>query len=357
VLTSNLADPGLDVLEAAARIRSARMADAGAVLAHLEQLCKPPGSLGMLEQLALRLALIYGDPPRPLQNRLVVVLAADHGVAAQGVSAYPQEVTRQMCATCAAGKAAINVIASVCGAEVLLVDVGVIGDEIREVLTRRVRAGSRNLAVEPALTRDEVVHAIRIGMDIVRERAGSVDVFALGEMGIGNTTAAAALTAVFTGAPAEAVTGTGTGISSATLKLKQEVIRQAVARVGLTADPLHVLAHVGGIEIAALVGVVLGAAVAGRAVVTDGFIATAASLTAVRIAPTARDYLFASHRSTEPGHCVQLEALGLEPLMSLGLRLGEGTGAALALPIIDSAGALLREMATFEDAGVSGKLI
>ncbi len=336
----------------------ARRANPAAVRAHLDDLTKPPGSLGHLEALALRLALIYGDPPPPLGRRTVFVLAGDHGVARQGVSAYPPEVTAQMCRNFASGGAAINAIARAVGADVVAVDVGVdaeLGD-VPGLVHRKVRRGTRDLACEPALTREEVNRAILAGTELVSERAERIDIVALGDMGIGNTTAATALAAAFTGRPVAELVGPGTGISPERLAHKRTLIETALGRVSPHADVLDILAEVGGLEIAGLVGIALGAARAGRAAVMDGFIATAAALAAVRLCPRVRDYLFASHRSVEPGHIALLDALELRPLFDLGLRLGEGTGAALALPILEAGAAILREMATFSSAGVSGPL-
>ncbi len=341
--------------ELVAGIGPARGADAAAVQAHLDGLTKPPGSLGRLEALALRIARIYGDPPPPLRRRMVLVLAADHGVAAQGVSAYPAEVTAQMCRNFAAGGAAINAIARAVDAEVVAVDVGVAADAASlGLLSHKVRPGTADLATGPAMTRDEALQAVRAGAALVEERVADVDVFALGEMGIGNTTAAAALTAALTGAGAGDVVGSGTGIDARRREHKRRIVAGAVARIPPGAAPIDILAELGGLEVAGLAGAVLACARAGRAVVTDGFIATAGVLVAARLAPDVVDYVVASHRSVEPGHAVQLEALGLEPLLDLELRLGEGTGAALALPTVEAASAVLREMATFASAGVSG---
>ncbi len=336
-----------------------RPVDAGAmsgIRRHLDELTKPQGSLGRLEDLAARLALIYGDPPPPLARRVVFVLAADHGVARQGVSAYPPEVTAQMCRNYASGKAAINVIAAAVGAEVVAVDIGVDADlsTVSGLMNRKVRRGTADLSEGPALAEHEVLQALGVGLDLVRQHQPAPDVVALGEMGIGNTTSASAVTTVLTGAPVVLVVGRGTGISEHQLERKRQVVERAVARVADSGDPLRVLAEVGGLEIAGLAGVVLGAAALRLAVVTDGLIATAAALVAAHLAPPVRDYLIASHRSREPGHQVQLKALGLDPLFDLGLCLGEGTGAALALPLLEVAGALLRDMATFSSAGVSG---
>ncbi|HEX7051915.1 MAG TPA: nicotinate-nucleotide--dimethylbenzimidazole phosphoribosyltransferase [Longimicrobiales bacterium] len=336
-------------------IRPADRADPVAVRAHLDDLTKPPGSLGRLEALAVRLARIYGDPPPPLRRRAVLLFAADHGVAARGVSAYPPEVTAQMCRNFAAGGAAINAIARAVGADVVIVDVGVDADAaaLPGVVSRKVRRGTRDLSIEPAMTRTETLEAMRAGFELAAGRAESTDIFALGDMGIGNTTAAAAVTAALTGAQPESVVGAGTGLDAAGIERKRRVVNEAVARIDPAADPVDVLAHVGGLEIAALAGATLGAASVGRAVVCDGFITTAAALAAVRFCHDVADYLIASHRSVEPGHTVQLAALGLDPLLDLELRLGEGTGAALALPLIEAAAGVLREMATFHGAGVS----
>jgi nicotinate-nucleotide--dimethylbenzimidazole phosphoribosyltransferase len=299
--------------------------------------------------------MIYGDPPPRFGRRTVFVFAADHGVAKQGVSAYPSEVTAQMCRNYISGGAAVCALARAASADVVTVDIGVDGDlaDVNGLVHRKVRRGSRDLSVGPALTVAEVEQAIDIGAQVVRDCSPLPDVVGLGEMGIGNTTAAGAITAALTGAPAELVAGTGTGIDEAGVERKRRIIRQAVTRLNGSRDPVAVLCEVGGLEIAGLTGVVLESAAAGRAVVTDGFIATAAALLAVQVQPAVRDYLIASHRSTEPGHRVQLEALELTPLLDLGLRLGEGTGAVLAFPLLDAAAAILREMATFDSAGVS----
>jgi len=336
-------------------VRPPRRAARHSVQQHLDSLTKPKGSLGYLETLAMRLATIYGDPPPEWRDRVVFVLAGDHGVAARGVSAYPSEVTAQMCRNYAAGGAAVCAIARTVGATVTAVDIGV-NAELRPATNlhiRKIRPGTRDLSVEAALTIDEVRAAILVGAALVLERPTLPDVVAMGEMGIGNTTAASGVTAALLRVDPSSVVGRGTGVSAARMTRKAALVRDALARIPDRAGPLRVLAEVGGLEIAGLVGVILGAARAERAVVTDGFIATAAALAAVRLCPRARAYLFASHLSTEPGHRLLLEALRLRPLMELDMRLGEGTGAALALPILDSAAAILRHMATFERAGVS----
>ncbi|MFQ5538243.1 MAG: nicotinate-nucleotide--dimethylbenzimidazole phosphoribosyltransferase [Gemmatimonadota bacterium] len=325
------------------------------VRAHLDDLTKPPGSLGRLEELALRLALILGYPPPPLRHRTVFVLAGDHGVTRQGVSAYPAEVTAQMCDNIAAGGAAVSVFARRMNSRVVVADFGVASRPSHpDVLDRNVRRGSGDLSRESAMTREEAVEAVLKGSALVEERSSELHVVGLGEMGIGNTTSASCLCAALTGASVEDVVGPGTGISGPRMERKREVVRSALDRLSQGADPLTVLAEVGGLEIAGLVGVTLGAARVGIPVVTDGFIATAAVMVAVRMAPEARSYVFAGHMSAEPGHAAFLKALGLRPVLSLDMRLGEGTGAVLSFPILDSAGSILREMATFSGAGVVG---
>lgn len=333
---------------------------AAAVQRLLDAKTKPRGSLGRLERLACQIAAIrrtaLPPPPRPA----IVVMAADHGVAAEGVSAYPQEVTRQMVLNFARGGAAINVLARHAGARLVVVDIGVAGDPLEAPGVRacRIAAGTANFAHGPAMTRDQAVAAVEAGIAIARELVeGGIDLIGTGEMGIANTTAASALTAVLTGAPVDEVTGRGTGIDDAAIAHKRDVVRRAIElhrpELGNPADPLDVLARLGGFEIAGLAGVVLGAAAAGVPVVVDGFIASAAALVAVRLAPAAAGSLVCAHRSAEPGHRRVLAALDREPVLDLDLRLGEGTGAALAMPLIDAALAILRDMATFAAAGVS----
>jgi nicotinate-nucleotide--dimethylbenzimidazole phosphoribosyltransferase len=340
------------------------------IRAHLDSLTKPRGSLGRLEELALRLGRIYGDPPPPFEDVVAYVLAADHGVAARGVSAYPATVTAQMCANFAAGGAAINVLSRVVGARVVAVDVGVSVDldHLDGVVPRKVRRGTGDLFEGPAMEREDALKAIMVGVELVTggqgpgpgaegpgapPRPATPDLVVVGEMGIGNTTAASALTAALTGVSADRVVGPGTGVGPETLLRKREVVRGAVERVRGTADPLEVLRQVGGLELAAVAGVVLGAAARQRAVLIDGFVCTAGALVAAALCPASVDYMIASHRSPEPGHEVALQHLGLEPLLDLGMRLGEASGAALAVPLARAAAALLREMATFESARVS----
>jgi nicotinate-nucleotide--dimethylbenzimidazole phosphoribosyltransferase len=332
-----------------------------AVQERLDQKTKPRGSLGGLERLAVRIASIQRTPEPSLGTPVVVVCAADHGVAAEGVSAYPSTVTRQMLLNFAAGGAAINVLARAVGARVVVVDMGVREPlpDLEGLRSARIGPGTASFVAGPAMSRADAVAAIETGIALARELASDatgqpVPLLGLGEMGIGNTTSASALTAAFTGADPAEVTGRGTGIDDAALARKIEVIRQALAvNCPDASDPLGVLAKLGGFEIAGLAGVALGGAAARVPVVIDGFIASAAALVAVRLCAHVRDYLIAAHRSVEIGHARLLAELGTRPLLDLELRLGEGTGAALAMPIVESSLRILREMATFGSAGVS----
>jgi nicotinate-nucleotide--dimethylbenzimidazole phosphoribosyltransferase len=298
-------------------------------------------------------------PPRPV--KAIVVMAADHGVAAEGVSAYPQEVTGQMLANFASGGAAINVLARQADARVVVVDMGVIRPVAAAayrsgaILERRIAAGTGNLASDPAMSRAEATAALGAGIEIAAELgARGVTALGLGEMGIANSTSASALVACLTGAPAAEVTGSGTGVDAAGWARKRAVVERALARHRVDpADPLEVLARLGGFEIAGLAGAMIGGAAARIAVLVDGFICGAAALLATRLEPRVRPYLIAAHRSPEPGHARVLEVLGMRPLLDLELRLGEGTGAALALPLLDAAVRVAHEMATFAGAGVA----
>ncbi len=325
----------------------------------LDRLTKPPGSLGRLEELAVWLAGVTGQVRQRLDRRTVVLMAADHGVAAEGVSAYPQTVTAQMVANFLRGGAAINVLARQAGARVLVVDMGVAAElaEQEGLLVRKLGWGTRNMARGPAMTRDEAVRAIECGMEVAgREIAQGAKLLATGDMGIGNTTASSAIVAALTGAPAPMVTGRGTGLDDEALRRKVAVIEAALAvNRPDPSDPVDVLAKVGGYEIAGLAGVVLRGAAERVPVVLDGLIAGAAALVAVRLCPRARDFVVASHCSAEPGHRYALEAMGLRPLLDLGMRLGEGTGACLAMHLLDAALAIIDEMATFEEAGVDDR--
>jgi nicotinate-nucleotide--dimethylbenzimidazole phosphoribosyltransferase len=334
---------------------------------HLDRLTKPPGSLGRLEELAIDLAGITGQAFPTMAHRAMVVAAGDHGVASKGVSAYPSDVTAQMLANFIGGGAAINVLAAAVGASLTVVDVGVAGpfasvlpghERGGHLVRARIRPGTADMTEGPAMTRAEALRSIEVGIEVMAGlRASGVDLVGIGDMGIGNTTAASAIVAVLTGAAAAAVTGRGTGIDDATHRRKVAVIEQAIARNAPDpVDPIGVLAAVGGLEIGTLVGVILGA-VAGRVpVVLDGFITGAAALLAAGLAPGTADRAIAAHRSVEPGHAIVLERLCLRPLLELDLRLGEGTGAALAIGLIDAAVRLRDGMATFDSAAVSGPL-
>ena len=336
-----------------------------AAVEHLDQLTKPPGSLGRLEELAIQLAGITGEPAPTFDRRAIVVAAADHGVTAQGVSAYPPAVTAQMVANFVAGGAAINVLARLAHADVLVVDVGVASPVSAELsprsraggrlLTRRIRPGTADLSAGPAMTRQEAIAAIDIGLDIARQLdEEGVRLVGLGEMGIGNTTAASAVVAALTGRPPAEVTGRGTGVDDATWRHKVAVIERGLeANSPDPADALGVLAAVGGLEIALLTGLALGAAAECIPVIVDGFITGAAVFVAARLCPALPPRLVAAHRSVEPGHAVVLDHLGLRPLLDLDLRLGEGTGAALAMTLVDAAVHIRDGMATFESAGVA----
>ena len=327
--------------------------------ARLDNLTKPPGSLGRLEELAARYVAIREELFPPLAGKKVVVFAADHGVVAEGVSAYPPEVTFQMVYNFLRGGAGINVLARHAGAGVEVVDIGVNYDfqEAPGLIQRKVALGSRNLAREPAMTRDEALQAVTVGLERAQAAiAEGVDALAAGDMGIGNTTPAAALAAVFTGKPVSAVTGRGTGIPDAALLHKIATINRALElHRPDKRDPLGALAAVGGLEIAGIAGLILGAAAARRPFLLDGFIVTAGALVAAALAPVVKDYLIAAHCSVEPGHRIMLDTLGLAPLLDLQMRLGEGTGAALGFTLLEAGLKIYKEMATFAEAGVSDK--
>jgi nicotinate-nucleotide--dimethylbenzimidazole phosphoribosyltransferase len=326
---------------------------------HLDVLTKPLGSLGMLEDLAAQMVSIRQDDSVGPFRKAVYVFAADHGVTAEGVSAYPSEVTRQMVLNFLAQGAAINVLAKMHRVEMNVVDVGVDADfdGIAGLLHHKVRRGTRNMLHEPAMSDEELAQALEHGIKLAGDaKAKGQNLLAVGEMGIGNTTAASAITSVLTCTLVDLVTGNGTGLNPSSRAVKLEVIKAVVQRhfqADVTPDPLEVLRCVGGLEIAAMTGFILGAAMHGIAVVADGFISTAAAAVAFVIEPHVKGYLFAGHQSEEPGHRVLLDYIGLKPILSLNMRLGEGTGAVLAMPIIESATGLYNQMATFASAGVS----
>ncbi|WP_376701757.1 nicotinate-nucleotide--dimethylbenzimidazole phosphoribosyltransferase [Cohnella xylanilytica] len=350
---------GLDMDKLRQTIEAIRPLDEAAMKEterRLGRLTKPPGSLGRLESLAVQLAGIAGATVDRPPRKAVVVMAADHGVCEEGVSAFPQEVTGQMVLNFLAGGAAINVLARQAGAEVVCVDIGVKSEVAHEsLLVRKVRAGTANLARGAAMTRDEAARAVEVGIGLAEELAArGIGLLATGEMGIGNTTPSAAMLAVFGELdPAEAV-GRGTGLDDEGLRRKYETVKRAIETNRPNRDDvLDVIAKVGGLEIAGLAGLILGAAARGVPVVIDGFISTVAAIAAVRFAPIAREYLIPSHLSEERGHRLALRELGLEPMLNLEMRLGEGTGAALAFPVIDAACNVLSQMATFDSAGIS----
>ena len=369
-------------------VAAADDAAAATALALLDRLTKPPGSLGRLEDLAVRLAAMAGCcPPDVPEPAAVAVFAGDHGVHAEGVTPWPQEVTAQMVANFCAGGAAINVLARQTGARVVVVDIGVAtplpeglddpspagaggaaAGQRPRLIRARVADGTANLATGPAMTAGQAGRAVTVGLEVAAELIGAgARLLVTGDMGIANTTPSAALIAAFTGRPAADVTGRGTGIDDASLTRKVAVIRQALERVGPTvaapsAGPAgperawSLLAELGGLEIAGLAGFIIGGAAAGVPVVIDGVIAAAALLVADGLTGGAvRPFAIAGHRSVEPGASAALAHLDLEPLLDLGLRLGEGTGACLAVPVVQAAARLLGEMATFDSAGVTEK--
>lgn len=327
------------------------------------RLTKPPGSLGKLEEIACRMVAIQETLSPRVDRKCIVVFAADHGVTEEGVSPYPSEVTAQMVANFLRGGAAINAVAASVGADLIVVDAGVafpipatdLSSRSIRFVQKPIRKGTRNFAKEPALTVDETVRAIQLGYEIAREAGHSgVKLLGMGEMGIGNTTSASAVTAALTGYPAAAVTGRGTGVNDGALARKRTVIEQALRlHAPRPDDVLHILQSLGGLELAALVGLCLGAAANQIAIVCDGFITSASAAVAVKLCPAVADYLFWGHLSTEPGHAMLLDTLDTKPLLDLGMRLGEGTGAALAMAVIDAAVRTYVDMATFESAGVS----
>jgi len=325
----------------------------------LDSLTKPPGSLGILEKIVVQLARIQEISMPILGDKVVMTMAGDHGVVEEGVSAFPQEVTPQMVLNFLNQGAAINVLATHVGARVVVVDVGVAGEPITHPILNscRVRPGTRNMTKGPAMTEEEAVAAIEVGIRLVNEEIDKgATLVATGEMGIGNTTSSSAILACFSGEDMELIIGRGTGLDDRGLTKKQQVIKKALeVNKPDPKNALDVLKKVGGLEIAALVGVILGAAARRVPIVLDGFISTAAALVAYNMKKECKDYMLASHLSQEPGHKIMLEIMGLQPVLYLDLRLGEGTGAALAFHLIEASVKITHEMATFEEAGVSNK--
>lgn len=328
--------------------------------ARQNRLTKPPGSLGRLEALSIQVAGITGQMPPQVSQKVVFVMAGDHGVTEEGVSAYPSEVTAQMVLNFLRGGAAINVLARHVGAKVVVVDIGVKGplEAHPNLVSAKIAAGTQNMTQGSAMSREQALQAIRTGYAIAStEIKGGAQMLATGDMGIGNTTPSAAIAAALTGKAPAVCVGRGTGVDESGLLRKISAVERALAiNQPNPEDGLDVLAKVGGFEIGGLVGVILAGAVHRRPVVVDGFISTAAAMIAVRLAPLVRPYLIAAHRSKEQGHTLMLEWLGLEPVFDLEMRLGEGTGAVLAMSVVEAACKILAEMATFDEAGVSEKI-
>ena len=325
--------------------------------AHLDSLTKPPGSLGLLEDLAKRYVAIRDTDQPSINKKAVIVFAADHGVTEEGISAYPAEVTPQMVQNFLNGGAAINVLARQQNAEVLVVDIGVNHRFAPhpDLLDRKIAFGTRNMAMEPAMTRAEAEESIAIGIQIATQLADKgVDLLATGEMGIGNTTASSAIFSVLGGLPASQVTGRGTGIDDKTMNKKIAVIQQALEKhTPNLEDPIEILTKVGGFEIGGIMGLILGASARNIPIVIDGLISSAGASLAIKLNPSVKDYIFPSHRSVEPGQEVFFELIETPPLFDLKMRLGEGTGAVLAFGLIEAAVKIYSEMATFQSAGIS----
>ena len=354
MITSNLIDQTL------AKIIPPDQSAMDAARARQDTLTKPQGSLGRLEELSITLAGIFMDPIPKINRKAVILAAGDHGVVAEGVSAYPQEVTPAMVGNFLAGGAAINVLARHVGASIVVLDAGVAADLPDDSAMRAVKIGrgTANMAIGPAMSREDAIKCIEAGIAAADEQiAKGADLIAFGDMGIGNTTPSSAITAVVTGADPSVTTGRGTGLDDPALAHKVEVVRRSIEVNKPDAkDGLDLLAKVGGFEIGMLAGAMLGTAAAHRPAVVDGFISGAAALIAWTLAPTLSHYLIASHQSVEPGHRIGMETMGLTPLLDMGMRLGEGSGATLAMPIIEAAAKCLAEMATFADAGVAERI-
>lgn len=326
----------------------------------LDSLTKPLGSLGRLEELAKQICAITAKGNPPLQNKVIFTLAADHGVVEDGVSAYPKEVTAQMVGNFLSGGAAINVLANHVGARVVVVDIGICVD-LRphpRLIIKKIGYGTKNMAKQPAMTKKEALKALYTGVEIFETQLQrGIDIIGTGEMGIGNTTAASAITACFTKRPLREITGKGAGLDNRGLENKINIIKKALfLNKPDAADPIDVLAKVGGFEIAGLTGIILAASAKKVPVVIDGFISGAAALIAFCLQPKVKNYMIAAHKSVEGGHKAILEYIGLRPMLDLDLRLGEGTGAALGIGLADAAIKILTQMATFKDAKVSQRL-
>ncbi len=321
-------------------------------------LTKPRGSLGVLEELSIRIAGIRGTSSPRIEKKVLVIMVGDHGVVAEGVSLYPQVVTSQMVCNFLRGGAAINVLGRHVGTRVVVVDVGVAVDleEDPGLMAKKIAPGTKNIARGPAMSREQAFRSIEIGIEVVEQELaqGGMDILATGDMGIGNTTPSTAILSAFTGTPVSAVAGRGTGLNDQQLQNKVRVIEEALwVNVPNAKDPVDVLAKVGGFEIGGIAGMVIGAAANHVPIVIDGFISGAGALLALKLQPRVREYLIAAHISAEMGHGVMLEQMGLVPLLDLGLRLGEGTGATLGISLVEAAVEILNEMATFNEADVS----
>jgi nicotinate-nucleotide--dimethylbenzimidazole phosphoribosyltransferase len=325
----------------------------------LDNLTKPQGSLGRLEELAKLIVGITRNENPVLRNKIIFTMSGDHGVTEEGISAYPKEVTPQMVYNFLGGGAGINILARHVGARVVVVDMGVACDlkPHNDLVIKKVNYGTKNMVKGPAMSKDEAIKSIEAGIEVFEEEAEiDIDIVGTGDMGIGNTTASSAIASLVTGRSAEEVTGRGTGIDDKTLSKKQEVIKKAINLNKPEAkDAIDVLSKVGGFEIGGLAGIILAASSKRVPIVIDGFISGAAALIAYQLCPKIKDYLIASHQSQEKGHKIILDFLGVKPLLNLNLRLGEGTGAALAMSIIEASVKILNEMATFQSAGVSEK--
>ena len=347
------------IRETTAKIKGPDLKLMEAAQERLDNLTKPLGSLGRLEELARQIVGISAKQSPELKNKVIFTLAADHGVTEEGVSAYPKEVTAQMVYNFVRGGAGINVLAKHAGARVVVVDMGVV-EELKpspELVIRKIGPGTKNMAKGAAMTRDEAIKSIEAGIAIFeQEFKKGLDIIGTGEMGIGNTTAASAITAVFTGKSVEELTGRGAGVDDKGLKNKIEIIKKAIkVNQPNPEDAIDVLSKVGGFEIGGLVGIILAAASRKVPVVIDGFISGVAALLAYKLEPKVKPYMIASHCSVEIGHKVILDHIGLKPILNLDLRLGEGTGAALGISLADAAVKILTQMATFKSANVSEK--
>jgi len=325
--------------------------------ARLEQLTMPHWALGRLMDLAVDLAAITGHTPPPLTRKTIVTMAGDHGVVEEGVSKFPQEVTPQMIFNFVNGGAGVNALAGLTGARVVVVDMGVnadLGALDGKIISKKIGMGAANIARGPAMSREDAVRCVEAGIEVALELGRSTDVFGTGDMGIGNTTPSSAIISAITGSEPARITGRGTGLNDEQLKRKVGIIEKILdVNKPDKSDGIDVLSKIGGFEIGGIAGLILGAASLKRPVLVDGFISTAAALIAKTIAPRAQDYMIASHLSEEPGHGVMLGVLGKKPLLDMNMRLGEGTGAALAMCVVDAAGKVLTDVATFEEAAVA----